>query len=98
MNDLGEWGSIGERASSVITSLVPKIRLEMIAARSDSTGLADFAESPPLRTILVGEKTLAALFATARQLAPAFRSATLVVLGAAHMIPLTHAAAVVDAV
>ena len=88
----------GERARSVITSMVPKIRLEMIAARSDSTGLADFAESPPRTTILVGEKTLAAPFATARQLAPAFRAATLVLLGAAHMIPLTHPAAVVDAV
>ena len=94
----GVWGSIGERAHSVITSLVPKIRLEMIAARSDSTGLADFAESPPRTTILVGEKTLAAPFATARQLAPAFRATTLVVLGAAHMIPLTHPAAIVDAV
>ena len=94
----GVWGSIGERARSVITSLVPKIRLEMIAARSDCTGLADFAESPPPTTILVGEKTLAAPFATARQLAPAFRAATLVVLGAAHMIPLTHPAAVIDVV
>ncbi|HWO00053.1 MAG TPA: alpha/beta fold hydrolase [Blastocatellia bacterium] len=94
----GVWDSIGERARSVITSLVPKVRLEMIAARSDTTRLADFAESPPPTTILVGEKTLAAPFATVRQLAPAFRAATLVVLGAAHMIPLTHATAVVDAV
>ena len=74
----------------------PVVKMTLIDP--DSTGLADFAESPPPTTILVGEKTPAAPFATARQLAPAFRAATLVVLGAAHMIPLTHPAAVVHAV
>jgi pimeloyl-ACP methyl ester carboxylesterase len=94
----GAWESIGERARSVIASLVPKLRLEMIAARSDTTGVAFFAESPPPTTILIGEETLVAPRATARQLAPALRAETLIVLRAAHMIPLTHAAAVVDAV
>ena len=36
----GAWESIGERARSVITSLVPKLRLEMISARCDTTGVA----------------------------------------------------------
>jgi pimeloyl-ACP methyl ester carboxylesterase len=94
----GVWESIGERARSVITSLVPKIRLEMIAARSDTTGVAFFAEAPPPTTILIGEKTLVAPRATARQIAPALQTKTLIVPGAAHMILLTHAPAVVDAV
>jgi pimeloyl-ACP methyl ester carboxylesterase len=94
----GVWESIGERARSVITSLVPKVRLEMIAARSDTTGLAFFVESPPPTTILIGEKTLVAPRATARQLAPALQAKSIAVPGAAHMIPLTHAATVVDAV
>ena len=94
----GVWESIGERARSVITSLVPKVRLETIAARYDTTGLEFFAESPPPTTILIGEKTLVAPLATARQLAPVLQGKPLIVPGAAHMIPLTHAAAVVDAV
>ncbi len=95
---LGAWDLIGERARSVITSLVPKVRLETITARSDATGLEFFAESPPPTTILIGEKTLVAPLATARQLEPVLQAKTLIVPGAAHMIPLTHAAAVVDTV
>jgi pimeloyl-ACP methyl ester carboxylesterase len=90
--------SAGEWARSVITSLVPKIRLEMTAARCDTTGLSFFAESPLPTTILIGEKTLVAPRATARQLAPALQAKSLIVPGAGHMITLTHAAAVVDAV
>lgn len=95
---LGAWELIGERARSVITSLVPKLRLEMIAARSDTSGVEFFAESPPPTTILIGEKTLVAPLATARQLAPVLQAKSLIVPGPAHMIPLTHAAAVVDTV
>lgn len=94
----GAWDAIGERAHSVIASLVPKLRLEMMVTRSDTTGLAFFAESSPPTTILIGEKTLVAPRATARQLARAFNATTIVVPGAAHMIPLTHPTAVVDAI
>ena len=55
------------------------------------------AESPPPTTILVGEKTLAAPRAVARLLGPAFAATTVMVPGAAHMIPITHPQAVVDA-
>jgi pimeloyl-ACP methyl ester carboxylesterase len=82
----------------VVASLVPKLRLEMIAARSDTTGLARFAESPPPTTILIGERTLVAPRATARLLARALNATSITVPGAAHMIPITHPAAVVDAV
>jgi hypothetical protein len=78
---LGAWELIGERARSVITSLVPKVRLETITARSDATGLEFFAESPPPTTILIGEKTLVARRATARQLAPALQAKSLIVPG-----------------
>jgi pimeloyl-ACP methyl ester carboxylesterase len=94
----GAWESIGERARSVVTSLAPKVRLEMIATRSDPTELAFFAESPPPTTILVGESTLVAPRAAAQQLARALGARSLVVPGAAHMIPLTHPAAVVSAI
>jgi len=94
----GRWERIGERARGVITALVPKIRLEMIAARSDTTTLQALVKSPPPTTILVGERTRTAPRAVARQLARAFHGSIIVVPGAGHMIPLTHAAAVVDAV
>jgi pimeloyl-ACP methyl ester carboxylesterase len=55
-------------------------------------------ESPPPTISLVGEKTLLAPRAVARQLAPALAAATVVVSGAAHMIPITHPEAVVDAI
>jgi|GEM_PF-1831987 len=95
---MGSWEKIGERARGVITALVPKIRLEMIAARSDTTTLQALVKSPPPTTILVGERTRIAPRAVARQLARAFDASTIVVPGAGHMIPLTHAGAVVNAV
>ena len=94
----GAWESMGKRARAVVTSLVPKVRLEMTATRSDTAKLAWLAESPPPTTILVGEKTLAAPRAVARLLGPAFAATTVMVPGAAHMIPITHPEAVVDAV
>jgi pimeloyl-ACP methyl ester carboxylesterase len=48
--------------------------------------------------VALGERTLFAPRAVAPQLAPALEATTVVVPGAAHMIPLTHPQAVVDAV
>src|SRR5438132_3982883 len=89
---------MGTRGRAMVTSLVPKWRLEMTATRSDSATLAWLAESPPPTTILVGEKTLLAPRAVARMLAPALAATTVTVSGAGHMIPITHPAAVVEAV
>jgi pimeloyl-ACP methyl ester carboxylesterase len=94
----GAWDSMETRGRAIVTSLVPKLRLEVTATRSDTTTLAWLAESPPPTTILVGEKTLLAPRAVARQLGHALEATTVVVSGAAHMIPLTHPQAVVDAV
>ncbi len=94
----GAWDAMGKRGRAMVTSLVPKLRLEMTATRSDSATLAWLAESPPPTTILVGEKTLLAPRAVARQLGPAIAATTVTVSSAAHMIPITHPAAVVDAV
>ena len=95
---LGAWESMGKRARAMVTALAPKLRLEMIATNSDTAKLAWLTESPPSTTIVLGEKTLLTPRAVARQLGPAFRSTTIVVPGAAHMIPITHPGAVVDAV
>jgi pimeloyl-ACP methyl ester carboxylesterase len=94
----GAWDSMGKRGRTIVTSLVPKLRLEMTATRSDTSKLAWLAESPPRTTILVGENTLGAPRAVARQLGPALEATTVVVPGAAHMIPITHPQAVVAAV
>lgn len=95
----GAWERIGDKARATITALVPKVRLEMIATRSDTTALSALAASPPPTTLVVGERTRVAPRAVARQLAQAFRAAaTVVVPGAGHMLPLTHAAAVAEAV
>jgi len=94
----GAWDWMGKRGRAMVPSLVPKLRLEMTATRSDTATLGWLAESPPPTTILVGERTLLAPRAVARLLAPALAATTVTVSGAGHMIPITHPAAVVDAV
>lgn len=94
----GAWDAIGDRARAVLTALAPKVGLEMVATRDDRTLLAELAGPPLPTTVLVGERTRVAPRATARLLAGALRAETVVVPGAGHMIPLTHAAAVVAAV
>jgi pimeloyl-ACP methyl ester carboxylesterase len=94
----GSWERMGDKARAVVAALVPKVRLEMTAARSDTTKLRDLVQSKPPTTILVGERTTVAPRAVARQLERAFDAHTIVVADAGHMIPLTHPAAVVDAV
>jgi pimeloyl-ACP methyl ester carboxylesterase len=94
----GAWDAMGKRGRGTVTSLVPRLRQEMAMARSDTTTLAWFAEAPPPTTILVGEMTLLAPRAVARLLGPALHATTVVVPGAAHMIPITHPEAVVEAI
>src|SRR2546428_1416902 len=86
---------MGTRGRAMVTSLVPKLRLEMTATQSDTATLAWLAESPPPTTILIGEKTLLAPRAVARLLGAALEATTVMVPGAAHMIPITHPEAVV---
>jgi len=94
----GAWDSMGSRGRTMVRSLVPTLRLEMTATRSDTAKLGWLAESPPPTIILVGENTLVAPRAVARVLAPALGATTVVVPGAGHMIPITHPQAVIDAV
>jgi pimeloyl-ACP methyl ester carboxylesterase len=95
----GAWVKIGDKARKIITALVPKIRLEMTAARSDTAKLSDLIAWKPEATILVGERTSSAPRAVARQLAKALGgSPSVVVPNAGHMILLTHPAAVVEAI
>jgi len=94
----GAWASMGSRGRALVTSLVPTLRAEMTAARSDTATLAWLAESPPPTTILVGERTLLAPRAASRLLGAALEATTIVVPGAVHMIPITHPEAVADAV
>jgi pimeloyl-ACP methyl ester carboxylesterase len=94
----GAWAAMGSRGRAMVMSLVPTLRSEMTAAQSDRAKLAWLAASPPPTTILVGERTLLAPRAAARLLGAALGATTIVVPGAAHMIPITHPEAVVDAV
>src|SRR5262249_61364763 len=83
----------------LVMGLVPKVRLEMVAARSDPTTLAWLPQAPaPPTAIMTGARTLLAPRATARRLAPPLAAQTIEVAGAAHMIPLTHPQAVIDVV
>ena len=88
---------MGTRGRAMVTSLVPKLRLEMTATRSDTATLAWLAESPPPTTILIGERTLLAPRAAARLLGAALEATPVIVPSAAHMIPITHPEAVVHA-
>jgi pimeloyl-ACP methyl ester carboxylesterase len=94
----GAWESMGKRGRDFVATLVPKLRLEMVATRSDTTTLAWFAELPCPTLILVGEKTLLAPRAVARQLQSALGAALVIVPGAAHMIPISHPHAILDAI
>jgi pimeloyl-ACP methyl ester carboxylesterase len=92
----GAWEKIGERGRSAISELAPKVRLEMMAARSDKTSLATIVSAPPPTTIVLGERTRIAPKAVARRIAEAFKATVIVVPDAGHMLPLTHPAAIVD--
>lgn len=94
----GAWEAIGDRARAVITSLAPRLRLEMDVTRNSSTPLSVLAAASPPTEILVGERTLEAPRAASRQLARAFGAKVTVVPGAAHMLPLTHPQAIVEAI
>src|SRR5258705_5034924 len=89
---------MGRRGRATVAALVPKPGLEMPMTRSDAATLAWLSDSPPPTTILLGEKTLTAPRAVARQLGPALNAMTVVIPGASHMIPLTHPQAVIGAV
>jgi pimeloyl-ACP methyl ester carboxylesterase len=93
----GAWDELGEKARALITALAPRLALEMNATRDDMTPLSALAASPVPTTVLLGENTLLAPRAIGRLLADAFAARTIVVPGAAHMIPLTHPEAVVAA-
>lgn len=92
------WERLGDKTRAFITALAPRLRLEMLEAKSDPTLTAALTEAPPPTRILVGEKTLVAARATARQLGRSLRTTPVEVAGAAHMIPLTHAEQVVAAI
>jgi len=97
-NGAGAWDAVGERARQKMAALVPRVLLEMNATRTDHTPVAVLAANPPRTTILVGERTKVAPPATAKHLAKAFGADIILVPGAGHMIPLSHPAAICDAV
>ncbi|MCK1304724.1 MULTISPECIES: alpha/beta fold hydrolase [unclassified Bradyrhizobium] len=94
----GAWNALGEKGRALVTRLAPRLRLEMTASAADRTTLAEFTSTAVPTLVLVGERTSAAPRSVSRLLAGAFDARTVVVPGAAHMIPLTHPAAVVEAI
>ncbi|WP_404373206.1 alpha/beta fold hydrolase [Corallococcus coralloides] len=93
----GTWAHLGDKARLTITDSVPKLRLEMTASRSDTTTLAELLKTRPRATVLAGERTRVAPRAVARQMAHALGVVVTSVPGAAHMIPMTHPEAIVEA-
>ncbi|OAI58969.1 hydrogenase expression protein [Ralstonia solanacearum] len=94
----GAWNALGERGRALVAGLAPRLRLEMAARAADRTTLAQLTSTAVPTSVLVGERTSATPRAVSRLLAGAFDARTVVVPGAAHMIPLTHPTAVVDAI
>src|SRR5262249_14112777 len=89
-NGAGSWQHIGDKARAIITKLISKVRLEVMAARADTTKLADIVRTRPPTIILVGEKTRIAPRAVARRFAELFEARTVIIPGAGNMVPLTH--------
>jgi pimeloyl-ACP methyl ester carboxylesterase len=94
----GAWNALGEKARALVSRLAPRLQVELTASESDRTTLAELTSTPVPTSVLVGERTLVAPRSVSRLLAAAFDARTIVVPGAAHMIPLTHPAAVVEAI
>ncbi len=94
----GAWEAIGVKARAQVTGLAPRLRLEMLLTRSDITALSLLCALPPPTEILVGERTIEGPRGASRQLARAFGAKLTIVPGAAHMIPLTHPNAIVEAI
>jgi len=93
----GSWRTLRNRERAMLTAVAPKLRVEMVATRTDMTPLTAFAASAPPTTLIVGENTREAARTVARLLGPAFDARTLVVPGASHTLPLTHPVAVIEA-
>jgi pimeloyl-ACP methyl ester carboxylesterase len=94
----GAWNAMGEKGRALVAGLVPRLRLEMTASAADRTTLAELTSTAVPTLVLVGERTSAAPRSVSRLIAGAFDARMVVVPGAAHMIPLTHPAAVVEAI
>ncbi|MVT55230.1 alpha/beta fold hydrolase [Bradyrhizobium yuanmingense] len=94
----GAWNALGKKGRAVVAGLAPRLRLEILASAADRTTLAEFTSTAVPTSVLVGERTSAAPRSASRLLAEAFDARTVVVPGAAHMIPLTHPAAIVEAI
>ena len=94
----GAWNALGEKGRALVAGLAPRLRLEMTASAADRTTLAELTSTAVPTSVLVGERTSAAPRSVSRLLAGALDARTVVVPGAAHMIPLTHPAAVVEAI
>jgi pimeloyl-ACP methyl ester carboxylesterase len=94
----GGWHALGEKARALVPRLAPRLHLELAASEADRTTLAELTSTPVPTSVVVGEQTLVAPRAVSRLLAGAFGARTIVVPGAAHMIPLTHPAEVVEAI
>lgn len=92
----GVWEQMGEKARLAITGSVPRLRLEMVASRSDTTTLAELLKTRPPATVFAGERTRIAPLAVARQLAFALGVPLTRVPGAAHMVPMTHPEVIVE--
>jgi pimeloyl-ACP methyl ester carboxylesterase len=93
----GTWSTLGDRARALITNLAPRLKAEILACEADPTRVEELAADAVPTTILVGEGTLLAPRSVSGILGQAFGSEAIVVPGARHMIPLTHPAAIVDA-
>jgi pimeloyl-ACP methyl ester carboxylesterase len=91
-NGAGTWRSLPDRARHAMRSMVPKIELEMIAARTDTSLHESLFRAAPPSCVIVGGKTLLAARASARILAESLKTPEREIAEAAHMLPLTHAA------
>jgi pimeloyl-ACP methyl ester carboxylesterase len=97
-NGAGTWRSLPDEARHAMRSMVPKIELEMMAARADTSLHESLFRAAPPSCVIVGGKTLLAARASARILAELLKTREWEIAEAAHMLPLTHAADVAGGV
>lgn len=91
-NGAGTWRSLPDRARQAMRSMVPKIELEMVAARTDTSLHESLFGAAPPACVIVGGRTLVAARAGARILAELLETPKREIADAAHMLPLTHSA------
>ena len=94
----GTWAAMDAGSRGQISSLIPKVRREMVALHADKSQLAWLVGAWMPAAVLIGEESCRPVRAAGWRLAKAFGTDAISLEGTSHMIPATHPDAVAEIV